>query len=115
MSKKDLKNKVESIVAGIPEGRVMNYGQLAALAGNPNSARVVGGIAHFGDSNLPWHRVVNKHGGLASGYPGGRKARKKHLEAEGIVVSGDAGNYSVDVEKLIWWPELDCEELVNAK
>jgi hypothetical protein len=47
---------------------------------------------------------VNKKGGLASGYPGGRKAHKEHLQAEGVVVTGEAGNYSVDVESLIWWP-----------
>lgn len=104
MSKQNLKNKVEAIVSSIPEGRMMTYGQLAALAGSPGASRVVGGIAHFGDSELPWHRVVNKKGGLASGYPGGRKAHKEHLEAEGVVVTGETGNYSVDVEKLIWWP-----------
>lgn len=99
------RNKVEAIVRLIPEGRVMTYGQLAALAGSPNSARIVGGIAHFGDPELPWQRVVNKKGGLASGYPGGRKAHKEHLEAEGVVVTGEAGKYSVDVETLIWWPK----------
>lgn len=104
MSDQNLRDKVEYIVSQIPRGRVMTYGQLAALAGSPNSARIVGGVAHFGDSKLPWQRVVNKQGGLASGYPGGRKAHKEHLEAEGIVVLGEAGNYSVDVEKLIWWP-----------
>jgi len=106
MSKQDLKEKVELFVSQIPIGRVMTYGQLAALAGSPLASRIVGGIAHFGDSKLPWHRVVNKMGGLASGYPGGRMAHKKHLEAEGIEVLGDEGNYSVDVDKLIWWPPL---------
>lgn len=57
------KKRVEDIVAQIPKGNVMTYGQLAALCGNPRAARIVGGIAHFGDPNLPWHRVVNKHGG----------------------------------------------------
>lgn len=105
MLEASLKSKVESIVVCIPKGRVMTYGQLASLAGNPGAARIVGGIAHFGDSELPWHRVVNKKGGLASGYPGGRKAHKEHLEAEGIVVDGkESSNYCVDVEKLIWWP-----------
>ena len=104
LMKKDFRSSVEAIVCQIPEGRVMTYGQLAALAGSPGASRVVGGIAHFGDSELPWHRVVNKQGGLASGYPGGRVAHKKHLEAEGIVFRGEAGNYTVDIDKLIWWP-----------
>jgi methylated-DNA-protein-cysteine methyltransferase-like protein len=66
---KDFKNKVYELVAQIPKGRVMTYGQLAALAGHPYAARIVGGVAHFGDPDLPWQRVVNKQGGLDSGYP----------------------------------------------
>lgn len=101
MSKVSLKQKVESIVAEIPEGRLMTYGQLAALAGSPRAARVVGGIAHFGDSELPWHRVVNREGGLASGYPGGRKSHKEHLLAEGVYFIEDKAN----IDDLIWWPD----------
>jgi len=105
MDKDKFASKVISFVGLIPEGRVMTYGQLASLAGSPRAARIVGGIAHYGPSDLPWHRVVNKKGGLASGYHGGRRTQKEHLEAEGVGVLGEAGNYSVDVEKLIWWPE----------
>lgn len=96
------KQRVEAVVAQIPKGRVMTYGQLAALCGNPLAARIVGGIAHFGDPDLPWQRVVNKQGGLAVGYPGGRLGHKKHLEAEGIKVSDD---YKVDVAGLLWQPD----------
>lgn len=92
---------VESLVARIPKGKVMTYGQLAALCGNARAARIVGGIAHFGDPDLPWQRVVNKSGGLASGYPGGRSGHKQVLEAEGIEVLDD---FKVDVQTLLWWP-----------
>lgn len=95
------RERVESLVARIPRGRVMTYGQLAALCGNARAARIVGGIAHFGDPDLPWQRVVNKQGGLAAGYPGGRQGHKQVMEAEGFKVSDD---YRVDVEELIWWP-----------
>ncbi len=95
------RQSVEGLVAQIPPGRVMTYGQIAALCGNARAARIVGGIAHFGDPDLPWQRVVNKQGGLASGYPGGRAGHKQVLEAEGIVVSND---YQVDVAKLLWMP-----------
>jgi alkylated DNA nucleotide flippase Atl1 len=71
------------------------------LCGNARAARIVGGIAHFGDPDLPWQRVVNKQGGLASGYPGGRRGHKQVLEQEGVKVSED---FKVDVEGLIWWP-----------
>ena len=97
--------KVYAIVAQIPNGRVMTYGQIAALIGHPMASRQVGGTAHFGDPDLPWQRVVNKKGGLASGYPGGRLGHKQHLEAEGVKVFGEDDNYFVDVDKLIWWPD----------
>jgi alkylated DNA nucleotide flippase Atl1 len=80
----------------------MTYGQLAALCGNARSARIVGGIAHFGDPDLPWQRVVNKQGGLAAGYPGGRNAHRAVLAAEGIDVD-DTDH--VDVQSLLWWPK----------
>ncbi len=96
--------RVEAIVAQIPRGRVMTYGQLAALAGSAYAARIVGGIAHFGDPDLPWQRVVNKQGGLASGYPGGRDGHKQVLEAEGVKVTDD---YYVPVGELLWWPPSD--------
>jgi methylated-DNA-protein-cysteine methyltransferase-like protein len=80
----------------------MTYGQLAALCGNARAARIVGGIAHFGDPALPWQRVVNKKGGLAAGYPGGRQGHRQVLESEGVWV--DPELLCVDVQKLIWWP-----------
>ena len=92
---------VEALVSQIPAGRVMTYGQIAALCGNARAARIVGGIAHFGNPDLPWQRVVNKHGGLAVGYPGGRQGHKQVLEAEGVEVLDD---YRVAVEKLLWRP-----------
>lgn len=99
----DFRQRVEALVAQIPCGRVMTYGQLAALCGNARAARIVGGIAHFGDPALPWQRVVNKRGGLAAGYPGGRSGHRQVLEAEGVAVSADD---RVDVETLLWRPDL---------
>lgn len=95
------RERVEALVAQIPPGRVMTYGQIAALCGNARAARIVGGIAHFGDPDLPWQRVVNKSGGLAAGYPGGRSGHAQVLKAEGFTVSDD---YKVDVSKLLWLP-----------
>jgi methylated-DNA-protein-cysteine methyltransferase-like protein len=90
---------VEAYVRQIPRGRVMTYGQLAALAGSPRAARIVGGIAHFGDPELPWQRVVSKQGGLALGYPGGRAGHAAALTAEGVQVGEDM---KVDVDRLLW-------------
>lgn len=93
--------RVESVVSSIPYGRVMTYGQIAAICGQARAARIVGGIAHFGDSNLPWHRVVNKDGRLASGYPGGRLGHKEHLQAEGVMVSE---YYLLDLTNYLYEP-----------
>ncbi len=101
--KDNFRSKVEMLVSQIPSGRVMTYGQLAGLCGNARAARVVGGIAHFGDPDLPWHRVVNKSGGLASGYPGGRVAHKRHLESEGVQFNT---LNQVDLGLYLWQPNF---------
>jgi methylated-DNA-protein-cysteine methyltransferase related protein len=96
------KERVYNLVAEIPTGKVMTYGQVAALCGAAWAAWEVGQLAHFGPPNLPWQRVVNKQGGLARGFAwGGREAQKRLLEADGVLVSDD---YKVDIERLIWQP-----------
>ena len=80
----------------------MSYGQIAALCGSPRAARIVGGVAHFGDSDLPWQRVVHKDGSLAAGYPGGVEGHRQVLEGEGVKVSRD---YKVDDKDLLWQPD----------
>lgn len=94
--------RVEALVRQIPEGRVMTYGQIAALCGNARAARIVGGIAHFGDPELPWQRVVNKTGGLAAGYPGGRAGHRAHLEQEGLQIGSD--DRIVSLADHVWSP-----------
>jgi methylated-DNA-protein-cysteine methyltransferase-like protein len=97
---------VYELVGQIPEGRVMTYGQIAALCGSPRAARIVGGIAHFGPEDLPWHRVVNKQGGLAGAFPGGRSEQAARLAAEGVEIMED---YRVQVNLLLWWPQQNGE------
>ena len=55
---------VREIVAAIPPGKVATYGDVAALAGAPSHARLVGKILGcIGmDSDIPCHRVVNCQG-----------------------------------------------------
>ena len=103
MPANNFKSRVISVVAQIPKGRVMTYGQIAVICGNPRAARIVGGIAHFGDPDLPWQRVVNKHGGLARGYPGGLEGHGKALKAEGVRID----NYLCkDLDKILWKPNI---------
>lgn len=81
---RSFRDEIERLMSQVPSGRVTTYGDLAALAGHPAASRVVGGIAHYGDPSLPWHRLVNRFGGLASGYWGGREAQADLLAHEGI-------------------------------
>lgn len=97
---------IEELMSKLPPGKVTTYGDLAATAGHPYAAQVVGGIAHFGNPNLPWHRLVNRFGGLASGYPyppGGRDGQAERLAADGIATT----NHIVDnFEELRWRPDF---------
>ena len=99
------REQVEGLVRQIPRGSVATYGQLALWAGQPLAARAVGGLAHFGRTNLPWHRVVNRQGGLASGYPGGRWSHYRHLKSEGIEFrEASLGDYRLNLFDYQWYP-----------
>ncbi len=104
MELSDFRQRVYDIVASIPPGRVMTYGDIAALAGHPYAARQVGGLAHFGPTELPWHRLVNRFGDCASGYYGGKAGHQQALEAEGIHV---ADYRIVDFPSLRWRPDYE--------
>jgi len=94
---------VEGCIVKVPKGTVTSYGDIAALAGNPNASRIVGGIAHYGNPDLPWHRLVNRFGGLAAGFPGGREVQQQLLENEGTHCT----NQVVDnFEEIRWKPEI---------
>ena len=97
----EFRTKVEALMAQVPAGKVTTYGDLAALAGHPYAARIVGGMAHYGNPELPWHRLVNRFGGLAAGYHGGRRTQLEHLEAEGITCTNDIVN---NFKELRWRP-----------
>ena len=101
VNEENFSTRVNHLVSQIPRGKVMTYGQTAGICGNARAARIVGGIAHFGNPDLPWQRVVNKQGGLASGYPGGKAGHKKQLELEGIAVSDE---FYININKYLWSP-----------
>lgn len=105
MDQVDLKfrDRVYHLVSQIPQGKVMTYGQIATLTGHPRASRIVGQIAHFGPIDLPWHRVVNKQGGLASTFSfGGIDGQKKLLRQDGVEVLDD---FVTDMEKYLWVPK----------
>ena len=95
--------RVYALVAEIPVRKVMTYGQIAAICGYAFAAWEVGQIAHVGPSNLPWHRVVNKQGGMATGFhPGGPHGQRVLLEKEGIQF--DEIDKIVNLASYIWHP-----------
>lgn len=80
---------VIEIIKNIPPGKVMSYGQIASLAGNPRSARQVSRILHSMSKkyDLPWHRVINSKGQIVIKDQEGNLTQKILLESEDIIVS----------------------------
>lgn len=99
-----LRDTVYRLMAELPADKVTTYGDLAAMAGHPNAARMVGGIAHGGPDNLPWHRLVNAAGGLAVGFPGGQDVQRQLLEQDGI--GCDESWHIKDFGERRWRPTL---------
>jgi methylated-DNA-protein-cysteine methyltransferase-like protein len=90
-------------LAQVPSGRVVSYGQLAAIAGLGRAARWVGcTLSQLPQgSSLPWHRVVTAGGhlSLAQGTPSGDEQRQR-LRDEGIYLTNDR----VDIRVHGWRP-----------
>ena len=79
--------RIWSVVRRIPRGRVATYGQVAALSGLPDHARLAGYALHAStDHTLPWHRVVNAAGALSLSRvsPSGGITQRLRLEREGV-------------------------------
>lgn len=97
------RDRVIEITKCIPFGRVTTYGTLATLAGIPRGARLVGGILHTSKEELPWFRVINRHGFISIkclDHP--KELQKSLIEQEGIQVSDD---FMVDLNKYGWFGE----------
>lgn len=94
--------RVYDIVSGIPEGKVVTYGQIALMLESPQASRIVGYAMHSAPpgKNLPCHRVVNKQGAMAPGNIfGGHEVQRSMLEQEGITFKA---NGCIDMEKHLW-------------
>lgn len=81
INKEIFKAKVLAVVKVIKKGETMTYGEVARLAGSPQSARAVGVLMRQNkDKKIPCHRVVGK-GGIG-GYNGLRGKSKYELLKE---------------------------------
>ncbi|MDV6372999.1 MGMT family protein [Deinococcus arenicola] len=103
--------RVLALVARIPPGRVMTYGQLALLAGQPGAARqagyvmnsLMGGVDASG-ADLPWQRVINAQGRVSTHKLGFGELQERLLVAEGVAFDA-AGR--CDLAACQWWPGED--------
>jgi methylated-DNA-protein-cysteine methyltransferase-like protein len=79
---------VYALVRQIPPGKVVTYGQVAALLGQPRAARAVGYALRFlpAGTDVPWHRVINHRGHISlRAPPESPLLQRLLLEEEGVV------------------------------
>ncbi|MCG8566333.1 MAG: MGMT family protein [Desulfobacterales bacterium] len=90
-----------AVIQAIPQGRVLTYGRVAALAGNPRAARQVSRLLHSMSRKyqLPWHRVINAQGRISLKPGQGLEEQQALLESEGIVVSVSG---RIDLSQYLW-------------
>ena len=79
--------RIIDIIGRVPAGKVVTYGQVAAMAGNHRAARQVSRVLHScsGKYDLPWQRVIGSQGKITipKDQPG-HQLQKKKLQSEGI-------------------------------
>ena len=85
----------------IPAGKVLGYGHLATLIGQPGRARHVGSALKsvMQSDQVPWWRVVRSNGAIVSPQA---SVQKQRLEEENITFQGK----NVDMRKCRWFPEV---------
>lgn len=77
------------LLAAIPYGQTISYGELARQAGGGMTAKEAGGFVGANPLSIliPCHRVVGA-GGQLTGYAGGLKRKRHLLELEGAIPAG---------------------------
>jgi methylated-DNA-protein-cysteine methyltransferase related protein len=104
--------RVYALVARIPPGRVVTYGQLAALLGVTRGARAVGWALRVLDEprarRLPWHRVVGAGGRISPRAGIGPVVQRQRLRAEGVRFRG--GRIDLDRHGLLAPPRHPGEQ-----
>jgi methylated-DNA-protein-cysteine methyltransferase-like protein len=97
--------RVYDLVRRIPRGKVVTYGQVAALLEAPHAARAVGYAlrALSAGSDVPWHRVINRQGQISLRHPAaGPILQRVLLEAEEV---GFDAQERIDLSVYRWHPE----------
>lgn len=98
------RQRICALVDCIPRGRVATYGQIAAEAGLPRRARLVGRVLLElpPRSRLPWHRVVNAAGRISDRPGAGPALQRARLEREGVELDARG---RIDLARFGWVPE----------
>ena len=92
---------VINIIRRIPKGKVLSFGILADMAGNPKGARQVSWILHSMSKkyNLSWWRIINSKGVITIRPGEGRDFQRAKLESEGVKFIED---YRIDLDSYLW-------------
>lgn len=101
---------VLTVLAQVPAGKVVSFGDLASMSGYPKKARWVGSVLSKlpTSTKLPWHRVVNSQGTLTC--PRADLAAKR-LIREGIEVQ----HLKVSMLKHRWSPERSTSKAAGPE
>ena len=87
MKKSTFAERVRGIVRLIPKGSTLSYREVAALAGAPGAARVVGTIMKENyDGTVPCHRVIRSDGTAGEYNRGGAAKKRALLKKEGVIL-----------------------------
>ncbi len=93
---------VYRVVRKVPKGRVMTYGQIAAILGAPRAARAVGYAMRACPDEIPWQRVINSKGQISARSQVERPILQKMLlVSEGVHFDATG---TCDLERLRWEP-----------
>lgn len=101
--------RIYNAIRKVPAGQVATYGQIAAVIGAPQSARIVGWALRSLPDNtqVPWQRVINKEGMISiENMHTPKSLQAELLKREGVEVVLKDGNFWVDLEKYLWKPPL---------
>lgn len=116
MTQSNFFTHIYALVADIPPGCVMSYGQIAMLLGHPRAAKVVGAAMRLSPAqlSLPCHRVVNRLGEMApSDVFGAQALQKQLLLAEGVPF---LPNGRIDMPAATYHPSsAHMQSLLNEK
>lgn len=106
---------VYALVRQIPPGKVVTYGQVAALLGKPRAARAVGYALRFlpAGTDVPWHRVINHRGGISLRTPiESPLLQRLLLEEEGVVFDAEG---RVDLVLYRWQGKAEADKTSRAR